>query len=97
VFLDVEHPFGVKAFVEPLNHGTTFDVIEHVSIRAVPALDLLRRERSLKYFSIHKLSPFIVGIGYFFALVTGRHCPSFCVVKISGAWKYSRFAKGALF
>src|SRR2546426_3339148 len=53
VFLDLEYPFGLEAFIEPLDDGTTFDVIEHVSIRALPSLDLLRRKRSFKYFSIH--------------------------------------------
>ena len=53
VFLDVEDPLRIEAFVEPLNDGATFDVIEHVSIRALPSLDLLRRKRSFEYFSIH--------------------------------------------
>src|SRR5207249_4247743 len=53
VFLDLEDPLCIEAFVEPLNHGATFDVIEHVSIRAMPLLDLIGRKRSLQYFSIH--------------------------------------------
>jgi hypothetical protein len=46
--MDLEDPFGIETFVEPLNHGATLDVIEHVSIRALPLLDLFRRERSFK-------------------------------------------------
>jgi DNA polymerase III delta prime subunit len=53
VFLDLEDPLCIEAFVKPLDHGAPFDVIEHVSIRALPALDLVRRKRLLKYFSIH--------------------------------------------
>src|SRR5215475_713381 len=53
MFLDLEDPFGIKTLVEPLDHGATFDVIEHVSIRALPSLDLLWRERFFKQVSIH--------------------------------------------
>src|SRR5215813_3225373 len=64
MFLDLEDPFGIKTLVEPLDHGATFDVIEHVSIRALPSLDLLRRERFFKQVSIHWFSflGLIVGI-----------------------------------
>jgi hypothetical protein len=48
VLLDLEDPFRVEALVQSLNNGTTFDVVEHFSIRAVPLLDLLWRERSFE-------------------------------------------------
>lgn len=56
VILDVEDPLRIEAFVEPLNYGATFYVIEHVSIRALSSLDLCRHERFFEDFSIHKFS-----------------------------------------
>src|SRR5262245_9853006 len=64
MFLDLEDPFGIKTLVEPLNHGATFDVIEHVSIRALPSLDLLRRKRFFKQVSIHGFSFLGIGCGH---------------------------------
>ena len=59
VFLDLKDPLRLEAFVESLNHGTTFDVVEHISIRALPSLDLLRREWSFEYLSIHTRSSYV--------------------------------------
>jgi hypothetical protein len=54
VILNVEDPLRIEAFVESLNYGATFDVIEHVSIRALPSLDLFGHKWFFEDFSIHK-------------------------------------------
>jgi hypothetical protein len=59
VFLDLEDPLCVEAFVEPLNYGATFDVVEHISVRTLPSLDLLRRKWSFEYLSIHTRSSYV--------------------------------------
>jgi hypothetical protein len=43
VFLDLEDPLCIEAFVEPLNHGAAFDVIQHVSIRDANGLSSISR------------------------------------------------------
>ena len=56
VFLNLEDPLRIETFVEPLNHGATFDVVEQISIHALPSLDLLRRKRFFEQVSIHVFS-----------------------------------------
>jgi hypothetical protein len=55
VILDVKDPFCFEAFVEPLDYSATFDVIEHVSIRALSSLDLFGHKRLFEDFSIHNV------------------------------------------
>ena len=55
VILDFEDPLRLETFVEPLNYGTTFDVIEHVSICALSSLNLLGHKRFFESFSVHKV------------------------------------------
>jgi hypothetical protein len=60
VILDLEDPFRFEAFVEPLDYGATFDIIEHVSIRALPSLDLFGHKWFFEDFSIHKTLPSVL-------------------------------------
>ena len=64
VFLNLEDPLRVETFVEPLDHGATFNVVEHISIHALPSLDLLRRKRFFEQVSIH-VSTFLIEMNVF--------------------------------